>query len=606
MEEREEGEIEDGEIPDEVNPSSVQAEAASSRDAEPRGAPVKEAPSISGRGGVASTSNMRPSASRLPGPPVQPGAPQHWRAGHQPAEFGWDAMGSWCEPWRTSSPAIDRQRQSLGELEPLPFNGRPAEQGHRTRWRQREPAQHSASMEPRARQSKPGQPLPGGLAAASVGVPHAMKSLEGVCRDLAAAQHKLGLLAELTQRRELDAMVARCKAFAEILAEQAAAAAEGGWLGAPAGAEALAAAAAIALDAHGTAVAEDVKTLLRQQRLCLVLDLDHTLVNSARFDEVDAELAGRLEARLVADAARLPRKQRQLHCLSHIGMWTKLRPSARAFLAAAARRFELWIHTNGTRTYAHAVCELLDPTGELFGERIIAAGSGAAGDGGGANLSKRLMQGLEGREAVAIVVDDSTAVWAAHAGNLLAVERYIYFPSSRRQFGLRGKSLLEVNRDECPDKGMLAVALGVLERVHAHVFKELSGNPVGLAGTPPGTPEHGLAAWDVRSVLRALRAQVLAGVRILFSRVIPLEQAPASHTLWCLAEAFGAECTTDADPGVTHVVASTRGTQKVFWALQSGKHIVLPAWLECSCTLWARASEAHFPVPAASAVPDLK
>lgn len=57
-----------------------------------------------------------------------------------------------------------------------------------------------------------------------------------------------------------------------------------------------------------------------------------------------------------------------------------------------------------------------------------------------------VIQGLEGREAVAIVVDDSTAVWEHHAFNLLSVERYIYFPSSRRQFNMKGKSLLEVGR----------------------------------------------------------------------------------------------------------------------------------------------------------------
>ena len=56
------------------------------------------------------------------------------------------------------------------------------------------------------------------------------------------------------------------------------------------------------------------------------------------------------------------------------------------------------------------------------------------------------MQGLEGRESIAIVVDDTTSVWENHDENLLAVERYVYFPSSRRQFGLKGKSLLEVNR----------------------------------------------------------------------------------------------------------------------------------------------------------------
>ena len=55
-------------------------------------------------------------------------------------------------------------------------------------------------------------------------------------------------------------------------------------------------------------------------------------------------------------------------------------------------------------------------------------------------------QGLEGRESVAVVVDDTSTVWASHEDNLLAVERYVYFPSSRRQFNLKGKSLLENNR----------------------------------------------------------------------------------------------------------------------------------------------------------------
>lgn len=35
--------------------------------------------------------------------------------------------------------------------------------------------------------------------------------------------------------------------------------------------------------------------LLSSRRLCLVLDLDHTLVNSAKFSEVDADWEYRLE-----------------------------------------------------------------------------------------------------------------------------------------------------------------------------------------------------------------------------------------------------------------------------------------------------------------------
>ena len=54
-----------------------------------------------------------------------------------------------------------------------------------------------------------------------------------------------------------------------------------------------------------------------------------------------------LEAQLRSEAAR-PFEERSLFRLESVGMWTKLRPGVRAFLAAAAQLFELWIHTNGT------------------------------------------------------------------------------------------------------------------------------------------------------------------------------------------------------------------------------------------------------------------
>lgn len=43
-----------------------------------------------------------------------------------------------------------------------------------------------------------------------------------------------------------------------------------------------------------------------------------------------------------------------------------------------------------TRSYAAAIVELLDPSGRLFGQRIIS--QGAAGDGVQQDLTKRLMQ----------------------------------------------------------------------------------------------------------------------------------------------------------------------------------------------------------------------
>ena len=125
------------------------------------------------------------------------------------------------------------------------------------------------------------------------------------------------------------------------------------------------------------------------------------------------------------------------------------------------------------------------------------------------------LQGLEGREPIALVVDDTSSVWGNHEENLVAVERYIYFPASRRQFGSKSKALLELRRDETPQSGMLMTALNVLLRTHRRTFavlRECGGveaSGCSSAAQPP---------WDVRQVLQDERKQVgLTLSRVLFS-----------------------------------------------------------------------------------------
>lgn len=244
-----------------------------------------------------------------------------------------------------------------------------------------------------------------------------------------------------------------------------------------------------------------------------------------------------------------------------------------------------------------------------------------------------------------MVVDDSHAVWADHRHNLVAVERYVFFPSSRLQLGMRAPSLLEAGRrvagqaklcrpaprgccaggvetsarrtavlscstpccpvpdrrarrDECANEGMLSVALGVLRSTHATVFSALAAPPVMV---PSG--ELLYRNWDARQALASqrqqarpsvctdacppadagerrapcthhwhapappaappARVQVLRGVHIVFTRVIPLEVQPDTHPLWMLANSYGATCGTVLSDAVTHVVAGCDGTEKV-------------------------------------------
>jgi hypothetical protein len=71
---------------------------------------------------------------------------------------------------------------------------------------------------------------------------------------------------------------------------------------------------------------------------------------------------------------------------------------------------------------------------------------------------------------------------------------------------------------------------------------------------------------------------VLAGARLVFSRVIPLDTDPRRHPLWQLAEQYGAACAEACDDATTHLVATHAGTEKAAWARQQGKHVVSPAW----------------------------
>lgn len=57
--------------------------------------------------------------------------------------------------------------------------------------------------------------------------------------------------------------------------------------------------------------------------------------------------------------------------------------------------------------------------------------------------------------------------------------------------------------------------------------------------------------------------QVLAGVVIMFSRIIPLDEEPTQHPLWLRAQAFGAACTVHMSDAVTHLVTNTQHTLKV-------------------------------------------
>ncbi|KAK3437943.1 hypothetical protein EUGRSUZ_C02587 [Eucalyptus grandis] len=314
----------------------------------------------------------------------------------------------------------------------------------------------------------------------------------------------------------------------------------------------------------------DMKNLLRYKKLYLILDLDHTLLNSTSLAHISSDeehLRGKVDSR--EDVSK-----GSLFILEHMHTMTKLRPFVRTFLKEASEMFEMYIYTMGDRSYALEMAKLLDPKREYFHERVISRDDG----------TQRHQKGLDvvlGQESYVLILDDTEQAWTKHKDNLLLMERYHYFASSCQQFGFSCKSLSEMETDENEGDGALATVIGVLKRVHTIFFHEL---------------EDELAGRDVRQVLKTLRKEVLEGCKIIFSRVFPTHFPARQHQLWKMAEQLGATCTVDLDDSVTHVVATDAGTEKSRWAVKEKKSLVHPRWIEASYYFWKRQPEESFSV----------
>ncbi|KAH7621996.1 hypothetical protein Ndes2526B_g02821 [Nannochloris sp. 'desiccata'] len=352
--------------------------------------------------------------------------------------------------------------------------------------------------------------------------------------------------------------------------------------------------------------AETVQRALASRRLLLILDLDHTLLHSSRFSDLTQAQHEALHTRAAAQTG--PPENLLLYHLQYMSMWTKLRPGIRNFLTSAHELFDLHVFTMGDKDYAAGMAAVLDPNGKLFGGRV--ASSSDAGPGGVKDIDVLL-----GAEEMVMILDDTVGVWPRHKDNLMQVERYIYFPACAVRFGRGGQSLFERGEDEDADNGALATCLRVLTEVHRRFFKEhdsqqleqqklavnpntaANGDAEGVVSIHENTSHQMLSSLpDARAHLRAVRAEILVGCCILFSRIIPKDISdPSRHPFWQLATHLGAKCVSEQCPEVTHVVAANH-TDKTNWAEKLGKFVVSPDWLMCCAFTWNHAEEEMFPL----------
>ncbi|WVF73129.1 hypothetical protein IAT40_007948 [Kwoniella sp. CBS 6097] len=104
------------------------------------------------------------------------------------------------------------------------------------------------------------------------------------------------------------------------------------------------------------------------------------------------------------------------------GRWyfTKPRPGLQKFLDEMSQFYEMHVYTMGTRTYADAICKVIDPDGKIFGGRILSR------DESGSFSSKNLKRLFPTDTSMVVVIDDRSDVWA-DCPNLVKVIPYDFF-----------------------------------------------------------------------------------------------------------------------------------------------------------------------------------
>ncbi|CAA7015029.1 unnamed protein product [Microthlaspi erraticum] len=190
-------------------------------------------------------------------------------------------------------------------------------------------------------------------------------------------------------------------------------------------------------------------TIYDHKKLHLVLDLDHTLINSVSVSNlsqaekylIDEERSGKWE--------NLGKYEDRL---------IKSRPFLQEFLEEASKLFNMHVYTKGSSGYAQAVVKMIDPNKTYFGGRVISRRE---------SPYNKTLDLVLADERGTVIVDDTVEVWPHHQKNLLQIRRYLYF----KHDCINKKSYAERRRDESrSSKGGLANVLKFLKLVHNGFF----------------------------------------------------------------------------------------------------------------------------------------
>ena len=278
------------------------------------------------------------------------------------------------------------------------------------------------------------------------------------------------------------------------------------------------------------------QALLKDRKLILVLDLDHTLIHSA-----SGHITGSEVFNFTIDGNLLS---------------TKLRPHLSEFLSRLSHLYEFCVYTMGGHKYADHIVEILDPDHIYFGGRVISKEQSEKID------QKDLKIFTKSSESMFLILDDTTKVWN-DCENLIVADRYLFFSDEQYREKFSGQN-------DC----YLLYITDIFEKIHQEFYQR---------------PHQ-----DVRDILRSLSFPILSNFVIVLSGIVDSREALEENELFRMIQRFGGKCQNQVTEETTHVVARYQGTKKTKLGKKLGKHVVSFLWLHLSIMYWIRLSEHYF------------
>ena len=390
---------------------------------------------------------------------------------------------------------------------------------------------------------------------------------------------------------------------------------------------------------------ESTTHLIRSRKLALIVDLDQTIIhatvdpifgewarnkshpNWAALSDVVAFQLGIDGVTVTSEPVGIDPNEPGSFATGgeEGGCWyfVKKRPGLDEFLSTLNSLFELHVYTMGARSYAECICRIVDPTGKIFGSRILTR------DENDSQMHKSLARLFPVNTSMVAIIDDRADVWG-WSPNLIKVHPFEFFlgvgdinganlsadpavvplpeGSAAAEQESAAKPEVEASKipDESPSDDPPAVAETSVAQSDAAEEPELATDDKELVLVEDVlkmmhsrwfAAHERKANPDVQVVLGEIKHGVLDGCELAFSSLIPLGEEPEQSAVWRHAEEYGARCHHGITRHVTHLVAANPGTAKTEEAHNVGVKVVWPSWLNDSICRWARQPEGPYLIP---------